>query len=208
MLFLSVPCFSNVSQVFHAFPCLPLVFHGFSSLPWFSLVSVGFPSGSLGFLWFFFVFLWFSLVFLGQAGPRILTIPLGGLWMPDVQPTGGGGSLWMPDVPKCCGSAPKCYGSAPKCHGSVPNSIKTVPKTKKTKKSDKRIHRLAGYLAFYLPPPQPRPCFGMNGHFRRAMGVISRLPRNKHINVLFVFTCFRCSSRVKMNVLDENTKFK
>ena len=50
------------------------------------------------------------------------------------------------------------------------------------------------------------PCFGMNGHFRRDPDVISRLP-DTTIDFLSVFISFRCSSSVKMVVLDENIGF-
>ena len=50
------------------------------------------------------------------------------------------------------------------------------------------------------------PCFGMNGHSRRDPDVISRLSDTTN-NFLSVFIGFRCSDRVKLVVLNENTGF-
>ena len=50
------------------------------------------------------------------------------------------------------------------------------------------------------------PCFGMNGHPRRAMDVILRLSKSTTEDPS-VFIGFRRGSRVKMVVLDENTAF-
>ena len=50
------------------------------------------------------------------------------------------------------------------------------------------------------------PCFGMNGHFRRDPDVRSRLPEST-IDFLSVCIGFRCSNRIKMVVLNENTSY-
>ena len=46
------------------------------------------------------------------------------------------------------------------------------------------------------------PGFGMNGHFRQDPDVISRLP-NTIIDFLSVFIVFRCSSSLKIIILNE-----
>ena len=50
------------------------------------------------------------------------------------------------------------------------------------------------------------PCFGMNGHSRRDLDVISRLP-DTTIDFPSVFTGFRSSNRVKIIILDESIGF-
>ena len=50
------------------------------------------------------------------------------------------------------------------------------------------------------------PCFGTNGHFRRDLGMISRLPDTTS-HFLSVFVCFRCSNKVKMVIFIENMNF-
>mgnify|MGYP001164370415 CR=1 FL=1 len=50
------------------------------------------------------------------------------------------------------------------------------------------------------------PCFGMNGHFRRDPDVISRLP-DTTIDFLSVFIGFRCSSSLKIDILDERISY-
>ena len=50
------------------------------------------------------------------------------------------------------------------------------------------------------------PCFGMNGHFRSDLDVISRLPEST-IDFLSFYTCLGSLNSVTIMFLDENIGF-
>ena len=75
--------------------------------------------------------------------------------------------------------------------------------------SESTIKDLSFYIGFIKIQSSNKhvgPCFGTNGHFRRDPDVISRLPGTTS-HFLSVFIRFRCSNRVKIGVLDQNTGF-
>ena len=79
----------------------------------------------------------------------------------------------------------------------------------RSRSSESTIKDLSFYIGFIRIGSSIKhlgPCFGTHGHFRRAPDVISRLsyPTTQDLSV---FIGFRCSNRVKIDNLDENTGF-
>ena len=76
----------------------------------------------------------------------------------------------------------------------------------RSRPSESTIKDLSFYIGFIKIQSSNKhvgPCFCMNGHFRRDPDLISRLP-DTTIHFLSVSKGFRCSSRVKIIILDEN----
>ena len=79
----------------------------------------------------------------------------------------------------------------------------------RSRPSESTIKDLSFYIGFIKIQSSNKhvgPCFGTNGHFRRDPDTISRLSDTTN-HFLSVFIGFRCSNRVKLVILDENTGF-
>ena len=79
----------------------------------------------------------------------------------------------------------------------------------RSRPSESTIKDLSFYIGFIKIQSSNKhvgPCFGTNGHFRRDPDVISRLSDTTS-HFLSVFIGFRCSNRVKIIILVENTNF-